>query len=150
MTKPSEPTAPADPPHNPPRKTITKPTTRPWLWLIPTLTFVLGVVLGAAAIAAFDGGTVNGGGRDLTSRPTAPTAPTAAGRTGDRTITIPASCEQGLERARTALSTVGEAVEAARSLNSGRLQEILDRLQDAQHDVERLADQCRAEVSDRN
>ena len=40
--------------------------------------------------------------------------------------------------------------DALRDLDTGRLQELLDRLQDAQQDVDRLADQCRREVPESN
>ncbi|MEU8230455.1 hypothetical protein AB0C12_12750 [Actinoplanes sp. NPDC048967] len=111
------------------------------------MTFVVGLLLGGTVMA-----TAGNTNDDIAAAPgpvaTATASPAAS--SGDRTITVPASCEQGLERARTALSTVGEAVEAARNFNSGRLQELLDRLQKAQQEVERLARQCRVEVPEKN
>jgi hypothetical protein len=98
-------------------------------------------------VAASDAGGEKDGG---TAQPTVTVTPSAAGNSSGRTVVIPASCEQGLERARTALSTVGDAVDAARNLNTARLQELLDDLQDAQRDVERLAGQCRSAVPDRH
>jgi hypothetical protein len=111
------------------------------------LTFVVGLLLGGTVMAT--AGESNDDIADASGPVATATAPPAPS-SGDRTITVPASCEQGLERARTALSTVGEAVEAARNFNSGRLQELLDRLQNAQQEVERLALQCRTEVPERN
>ena len=120
---------------------------RPWFWVVPALTFAVGLLLGGTVMA-----TADDSADEATAAPRPVTTATGspAASSGDRTITVPASCEQGLQRARTALSTVGEAVEAARNLNSGRLQELLDRLQHAQQEVQALAEQCRAEVPDRN
>lgn len=81
---------------------------------------------------------------------TASTVPSAAGTPSDRTVVVPASCEERLDRARTALSTVGDAVDAMRALDTARLQELLDQLQQARQEVDRLADQCRQEAPDRN
>jgi hypothetical protein len=121
---------------------------RPWFWIVPALTFAVGLLLGGTVMATADDTADD----DIATvpRPVASASASPVLPPGDRTITVPASCEQGLERARTALSTVGEAVEAARNLNSGRLQELLDQLQNAQQEVEQLAAQCRAEVPERN
>ncbi|MCM4083871.1 hypothetical protein [Paractinoplanes hotanensis] len=111
------------------------------------MTFVVGLLLGGAVMASAGGrddGNAAAPGSAVTAAPSPVPAP------DDRNITVPASCAQGLERARTALSTVGEAVEAARDFNSARLQELLDRLQDTEQEVERLSRQCRTEVTERN
>ena len=124
------------------------PRSRSWFWIVPALTFAAGLLLGGTVMAISD----DPDNDDLATvpRPVATASASPAPVPDDRTITIPASCEQGLERARTALSTVGEAVEAARNLNTGRLQELLDQLQKAQQEVEQLTEQCRAQVPQRN
>ena len=122
--------------------------TRRWFWLVPAVTFLVGLVLGGAVIAATKDGTDNGGAPS--AAPTVTTSPSPTITPTDRTITVPASCERAVERARTAMNTTGEAVQALRDLNTARLQRLLDQLQDAQREVERLAEQCRREVPARN
>ena len=111
--------------------------------LIPGLTLLFGVLLGVA-------GTLAATSRpDAQSRPSAEApapevTPTAA--PSGRTLTIPASCERGLDSAEAAMKTLGEAVLALRELESARLQELLNQLQQAERDVEALATQCRNEA----
>ncbi|MEV6842800.1 hypothetical protein [Actinoplanes sp. NPDC051411] len=115
---------------------------RPWFWIVPALTFGVGLVGGSAF-------NTKGGGTDGATAPTGPPSATATASPtapGDLTITVPRSCEQGLERARRALSTVDDTVKALRHLDAARLADGLGRLQTAQQDVNRLADQCRTEA----
>jgi hypothetical protein len=44
------------------------------------------------------------------------------------------------------MNTLGEAVQALRELQSARLQELLNQLQQAERDVDALARQCRREA----
>lgn len=144
MSRPhqSEPAAPAAPGQTP---TSTR------YWLFPALTFIIGLALGAVVIAVGEPDISDSAGAAV-APPTAVASatPSAAGGPSDRTVTVPASCEQGLDRARTALSTVGDAVDALRALDTARLQQLLDQLQRARQEVDRLADQCRREAPARN
>ncbi|PRY20203.1 hypothetical protein [Pseudosporangium ferrugineum] len=124
------------------------PRQQRWSWLVPALAFAVGLVLGGTLIAVADGS--DDAATPATAQPAPPASHAAQPASEDRTITIPASCEQGLERARTAMTTVGEAVQALRDLDTRRLQELLDRLQDAQREVEALVDRCRTEAVRRN
>ncbi|WP_199516613.1 hypothetical protein [Nucisporomicrobium flavum] len=124
------------------------PRQRRWFWIVPALTFAVGLMLGGTLIAVADG--PDGDSTPATAQPAPTTSQPAQAAPEDRTLTIPASCEQGLERARTAMTTVGEAVRALRDLDTGRLQELLDRLQDAQREVEALVDRCRTEAVRQN
>lgn len=143
----SQPAGPTRPPETPNSTASGSGRPRPWFWLIPAATFVLGLLLAGAVMTAAD--DTDDDTPAVATAPTVTVVPSAAA-TPDRTITVPASCEHGLERARTALSTAGEAGEALRRLDTGRLQELLNQLQAAQREVDALAGQCRQETPDRN
>ncbi|PRY20144.1 hypothetical protein [Pseudosporangium ferrugineum] len=105
-------------------------------WLVPVLTFVVGLALGAGLLALLRPAP-HGPGADQSGGTPVAVSPSGSG------ITVPASCTQGLERARAALDGAGEAVDALRRLQTARVQRILDDLQGAQADVDRLSEECR-------
>ena len=111
--------------------------------LVPGLALLFGVLLGVAGTLA------------VTSRPDAQPRPSADAPSplvtptrapSGRALTIPASCEQGLDRAEAAMNTLSDAVLALRELQSARLQELLNELQRVERDVDALAAQCRREA----
>ncbi|MEV4703160.1 hypothetical protein [Actinoplanes sp. NPDC049316] len=106
-------------------------------WLMPVLTFVVGLALGAGLLALLRPGSPGDPGSDRGGGTPAAVSPSGPG------VTVPASCAQGLERARAALDGAGDAVDALRRLQTSRLQRILDDLQSAQAEVDRLGEQCR-------
>jgi len=65
-----------------------------------------------------------------------------------RAAVVPAECADGLERARDVLAQIPDALEALRNLDTARPQEILDRLQRLQPEVNSLATRCRERVGD--
>jgi hypothetical protein len=111
--------------------------------LVPGLTLLLGVLLGMAGTLAARS-SPDAQPRPPDESPATRITPTAA--PSGRTLTIPASCEQGLDSAETAMKTLGEAVLALRELESARLQTLLNQLQQAERDVDALAAQCRREA----
>jgi hypothetical protein len=113
-------------------------------WLVPALTFVAGLLLGGGVIAAADWG---GGDRPAAAQAQSVPPPNPI-PSGDATITVPASCAEGLDRAEAALDAADTALEAVRDLDTAQLQRALDRLQGIQPDVRRLADACRAAATD--
>ncbi|HJT95993.1 MAG TPA: hypothetical protein VJ777_29290 [Mycobacterium sp.] len=125
-----------------------------WLFLAPALALMVGILIGAAAMRTAGDGARDGAATDTaptaTGDPTggpagtAPPAPTADA--SGRTIFIPASCEEGLDRAQAAFDTADDAVQALRHLQTARLQELLDRLQQAQAEVNTLATACRQQA----
>jgi len=119
---------------------------RPWFWIIPSLTFGVGLLAGTALTAGDKG---RAGPQAASSPPPATAAPPATA-SGDLTITVPESCEQGLERARRALSTANDAIDALGDLDAARIAKQLGRLQTAQQEVNQLAEQCRTDAMNRN
>lgn len=136
------------PPADPPPEARTGPARLRSL-LVPALFLMLGVVLGVVTTLAATGGSGSPSGNTAAgpapaATATAATAPavTASGRT----VTVPASCERGMARAQAAMQTLGEAGQALGNLQSARLQALLNELQQAQTDVDRLAAECRQEA----
>ena len=114
-------------------------------WLLPALTFVAGVALGAAVVAV---GNVGGGDDD----PGADPAPTVAARDGeqdpeprssDLLVTVPAACLATADGAESVGRSVDDLVQAAGELDARRLQELVDRFQQLQPEIERAARECR-------
>ena len=124
-----------------------EPRLRRLFWLVPVLTFVAGLLLGGGVIAA-----TRTGGDDRVAATSEPDGAASASPVpeGDRTIAVPASCADGLDRAKRALEAVDGGFEALRELDTARLQKVLDDLQGLEPEVTRLADACRTAVTDGN
>ena len=122
-----------------------------WTWLLPALAFVAGVALGAVVVAV--GASGDGDGRsDVTASPTSdPSAgadPTSTA-SSDAVVRVPSSCLEAADGAEEAAREVDDVVEAVRAFDARRLQEIVDRFQQLQPEVQRLADQCRETAGER-
>lgn len=136
-------------------ETRTAPTPQPedrsrlrrLFWIVPVLTFVAGLLLGGGVIAAMDLGDDERAGVSAedgqAGEATASPIPE-----GDSTITVPASCAEGLDRAQLALEAAESGVTALRELDTARLQKVFDDLQRIQPEVTRLARACRAAAAD--
>ena len=114
-------------------------------WLLPALTFVAGVALGVAVVAV---GNIGAGDDD----PGADPAPTVSARDGeddpeprssDLLVTVPAACLAAADGAESVGRSVDDLVEAAGELDARRLQELVDRFQQLQPEVEQAARECR-------
>ena len=115
-----------------------------WRWLLPALAFVAGVALGAAVV-----GVGNLGEDDVrasstaaspTPEPTDEADPTAS---SDVVVRVPGACLEAAEGAEEAARQVDDVAEAVRAFDARRLQELVDRFQQLQPEVQRLADRCR-------
>lgn len=117
-----------------------------WIWLLPALTFVAGAALGAAVVAA-------SGDDDHGGRPAAAPAPTATPQASPTpaglVVTVPQPCLDAADGVAETSQEVRGAVDAVRSLDARRLQEIVDRIQALQPRVQMLADTCRAAAGSR-
>lgn len=123
-----------------------------WTWLLPVLTFLVGCVLGGVVVAA--------GGSDADGeRTAAPTPATTADQEEDGAdpspgptdlvVRVPQSCLDAADGATEATGQVDDVVAAVRDLDARRLQEIVDRIQQVQPRVQRLAEQCRSVAGQR-
>lgn len=110
-----------------------------WFWVLPALTFLAGLALGALVIGAPDDGP-------------APAPPDAAGAPGlepsaapgDLLVRVPEPCLAVAEQAEEAVAVLDRAVRAVRSFDPRELQEVLDQAQGLRPGVEQLASDCRA------
>lgn len=135
-------------------------TASPWTWLLPALTFLAGVALAGAVFAVTNAGTDSGAssstgsgdgqgvGADA-SASASPTSATSSPSPTDLVVTVPQSCLDAADGVSRASQEVRAAVDAVRDLDARRLQEIVDRIQALQPEVQALADTCRASAGAR-
>lgn len=121
---------------------------RRWSVLLPALTFLAGLLLGGAVIAA----TATDDGEERVAA-----APTATPTVGsgqpqptptDLVVRVPGPCVQAAERAEVAYLILEEGVAAARDLDARRLAELVDRAQQERPEVEALVRQCQQATGD--
>lgn len=116
---------------------------RRWSVLLPAVTFVTGLALGAAVLGASTTQDEEG------AVPAAPTAaPTAAPGQGELLVRVPPSCLQAAERAEQAYALVEQGVTAARELDARGLADLVDQVQQQRPEVQALVDACRAAAGD--
>lgn len=115
-----------------------RPGRSAWTWIIAGMAFLLGALLGVGIMV-----TVDDHHRPAVSGATGsdPAASASPGPT-----TIPAACQQALDRAVAALSTAEAAVDALRHLQTARLQRLLDDLEAARREVDTLTARCHRET----
>jgi hypothetical protein len=127
------------------KATVTDPpggrARRRWSWVMPVALFVVGLLLGGTVVGLARGSDEETGA--ATHRTPAPTVTTPAPEISGRVVVIPRSCEQAVSRAQEAVSTVQQAADALRAVDTARLGRLIDQLQTAQQEVERLAQQCK-------
>lgn len=115
-------------------------------WLIPALTFLVGLLLGALVVGASGLGDDD----DVTAAPV-PTAtdPGTSPTTGtqdrpDTTVTVPGACLDAAEGTQGLLTLVQEAATAAQELDAAELSSIVRQLQESQATLESLSNDCRS------
>ena len=122
-----------------------------WTWLLPALTFLVGCVLGGLVVAV---GTFDDADADLgaEAQPTAGAdedGGEATPRPTDLVVRVPESCLDAADSATAFTAQVDDIVVAVGELDARRLQEIVDRIQQSQPQVQRLAEQCRSVAGER-
>lgn len=131
-----------------PPNTQDGPTSSPgrsvWTWLLPALTLVAGVALGASVVAAGTAGDDDEEPRASVSAE--PSDPAAGGSTSeeDLLVRVPAACLQAADGAEEAAGQFDDVAEAVSALDAARLQELVDRFQQLQPEIQRQADECRS------
>ncbi len=115
-------------------------------WLIPALTFLVGLLLGAVVM----GVSGNGDDVDVATSPTT-TDPVVAATASpsarpDATVTVPGSCLDVADSAEELGELIGDAAGAAQELDASGLSSIVRELQESQTGLEEKADACRSEA----
>ena len=118
------------------------PRWRRWSVLLPALTFVAGLALGAAVLGASTTEDEEG------ERPAPSAAPTPTPEEGGLLVRVPPSCLQAAERAEQAYALVEQGVAAARELDARELADLVDEVQQQRPQVQALVDACRAAAAD--
>jgi flagellin-like hook-associated protein FlgL len=115
-------------------------------WLIPAVTFLVGLALGAVVVAVTASGgddSPSAGATPSGSPAPSVSAPTVT-PTPDVSVTIPGPCIEVADDAQALLSLVDDAATAVRDLNASELSTILTQMQDAQTVLQDQVDQCQA------
>ena len=113
-----------------------------WSWpglLVPTVTFLVGLVLGGVLVYA------NGGGD--ASEVVAPESDTTASLSGaedDTVVTLPAACDQAATKVREAYDLLRQAVGQVQELQADALVDTLNSLEDVDAEARVLVTECSA------
>jgi hypothetical protein len=117
--------------------------------LVAALALLIGMALGAGLTAAVTGRSDAGSSSSAQAPGPSPGQPADVGPSG-QVVTIPASCRRALDQSEAASSTAGDAARALTQLDTRRVQELLNQLQQAQQEVDALTKQCRQETRTAN
>ncbi|MEO9152354.1 MAG: hypothetical protein ABI243_08125 [Lapillicoccus sp.] len=118
---------------------------RRWGWLVPGVTFLIGLVLGGVVIFAQQSGRDSAAteGKSTPSATATTTAPSGAG-TADAVVRVPAACLRVADDSKALVDIASKAVGAARDLDAAALADAVRQLDTAQKAVTSSADACRA------
>lgn len=116
-------------------------------WLLPALTFVAGVALGAAVIAVGNSG--DGPGTVAEPEESAVPQPQPSASQSDLVVRVPGICLDAIDNAEAATREVDDLVSAVRDFDAARLQQLVDRFQDLETRIRQSAEGCRAVTGDR-
>jgi hypothetical protein len=116
--------------------------------MVAALTFLAGLVLGGAVVAASTSGDEGEDPAQATrATQTVPSAPTASVTEGP-TVTVPAACLEVANRTDEVLALVNDAATAARDLNASELSSVVRELQQTQSDLRQKSSDCRSAAGD--
>jgi hypothetical protein len=121
-------------------------TVGPRWWLIPAITFLVGLLLGGVVIGALRPGTPDAAAGPTPSASATPTAsnPTATGSPATATVVVPAECLELAKDSQSLVDLTQQAAAAARDLDAGRLSDVVRQIDTAQSTLRLHADACRA------
>lgn len=112
-------------------------------FLVPALTFLIGLALGGVLVWVGDVGGGTGGEDDPQAQPSQTTsAPNPQATTPDVTVTVPGSCVEAAERSQQVLDLASQAARAIGDLDARELQEIVAQMQDLEPTVRDAATRC--------
>ena len=115
-------------------------------WLIPAVTFLVGLALGAVvvAVSASGGDESPSAGDQPSGTPTASVPSASVTASPDVSVTVPGECVEVADDAQVLLSLVDDAAGAVRDLNASALSSILDEMQAAQTTLQEQVDLCQS------
>lgn len=142
-------TRPPGPPGTTGDSTTPPSSSSRWSWLLPVLTFLVGLVLGGVVIFAGTSGDDDGAAASADASPSPGVVATEDPDSTDLVVRVPQSCLDAADGALEASQQVDDAVAAVRDLDARRLQEIVDEVQRLQPDVRDQAERCRATTGSR-
>ena len=116
-----------------------RPAWRRWSVVLPAVTFLLGLLLGAVVVAA------SGDDEQQAASVPPPAAPTPTAE-GQLTVRVPAPCLRAADEAEQAYAVLEQGVAAARDLDARRLQELVDTVQRERPEAEALVRACREQA----
>ncbi len=114
---------------------------RRWSVLLPALTFVAGLALGAAVLGA---STTEDGEGTVAAPAPAPPAAAPAPTPSDLLVRVPGPCLQAAEQAEQAYALVEQGVTAARELDARGLADLVDQVQRQRPEAQAQVDACRS------
>ena len=122
----------------------TAPAWQRWSVLLPVLTFVVGLVLGAVALSVTQ---VDDEGTPQPLAGASPEAtpaqePSTEQSPGSLRVIVPAPCVLAAEKSEVAYDVLDEAVAAVRDFDARRLADIVDRAQAERAETEELVEAC--------
>lgn len=119
---------------------------RRWGWLIPGVTFLVGLALGGVIVFAQQSGsnTASSGGRATPNTTVTVTPPTGAPSSQVAVVQVPAACLSVADDAKAMVDIATNAVTAARNLDAASLATAVRQLDEAQKAVTASATACRA------
>ncbi len=119
----------------------------PRWWLLPALTFLVGVALGALVLWV---GTSSSRTPSAGQSVTPTTSTTTSGATSSTTsapaatLSVPAQCLKVADDSRAVVDLVNQSVTAARDLDAAKLSDLVRQIQAAQATLQTDAETCRA------
>ena len=115
-------------------------SSRSWLGLlVPTVTFLVGLVLGGVLVYANSGGDAS----DVAVPESEATASPSAGAQ-DTVVTLPAACDQAATKVREAYALLRQAVGQVRDFQADALVDTLNSLEDVDEEARVLVSECSA------
>ena len=113
-----------------------------WSWLgvlVPTVTFVVGLVLGGVLVYANNGGDASEVAAPESESETS-ASPSAADQ--DTLVTLPAACDQAATKVREAYDLLRQAVGQVQDLQADALVDTLNSLEDVDAEARVLVSEC--------
>ncbi|QZY29188.1 hypothetical protein [Nocardioides coralli] len=110
--------------------------------VLPALTFLIGIALGAGAVLALDTGADPVAEPDDSS--SSPAGPEDSG--GDTVVTVPGACERAAETLQEATRLLDDVAVSLRDFRPRELVDLLNQLEELDRETRELASQCSEDV----